>query len=245
MTTATTLRDRLIDVLDECRLRERDELVPLVDAEAADPSKRPAQGWTHKDHLAHLAAWRDIAAEVLRAARGTTPAPPTIGIDQLDQHNAGIYEANRDRDPEEIKQYSFESYVRLGAELDACSDEVLRSPRPDRPEMETWRVLPGNLETHVAMHLSQLHLEKGDFDAAEKTELWAYDVAGRAADDQASRAGNIYNLGCFYARAGRVEPAVARFREAFAGDRNLVEWARNDPDLDRIRSHPAIKALMA
>ncbi len=235
---ATELRDRLLQVLDECRVREREELVPLIEATG------PPEGWTYKDHLAHLAAWREIAAEVLRAARGVGPVPEAVGVDQLDATNARIYELNRDRTPEDVKQYGFETYVRLAAELDACSDEILLSPRPDRPEMETWRVLPGNLETHVAMHLSQLHLEEGDYAAAEKAELWAFEVARKAAPDDRARAGTSYNLGCFYARAGRVEPAVARLREAFAGDPTLVEWARSDPDLDRLREHPAIRALL-
>jgi hypothetical protein len=235
---ATELRDRLLEVLDECRLRERDELVPLLKTpETPGP-------WSYKDHLAHLAAWRDFAGSVLRAARGEGPVPPTIGLDRLDAENARIYAANRDRSPEEVEQDSFESYVRLAAELAACSEEVLHGPRPDRPEMETWRVLPGNLETHVAMHLSQLHLERGDFEAAEKAETWAYEVAGRAAEDATSRAGNLYNLGCFYARAGLAAPAVERFRVAFREGPHLVEWARNDPDLDRIREDPALKQLM-
>jgi hypothetical protein len=235
---ATELRDKLLEVLDECRLRERDELVPLIESDARSP------GWTYKDHLAHLSAWRDHAADVLRAARGAGPVPPAIGVEQLDTENARIYAASRDRSAADVVQDAFESYVRLAAELDACSDEVLRGPRPDRPEMETWRVLPGNLETHVAMHLSQLHLEDGDFDAAENTELWAYDVSNRAATDAASRAGSVYNLGCFYARAGLAAPAVERFRTAFAGDLTLLEWARNDPDLDKIRDDPALRQLV-
>jgi hypothetical protein len=235
---ATELRDRLLEVLDECRIRERDELVPLLEA------PQPESGWTYKDHLAHLAAWRDFAGAVLRAARGEGPTPRAVGLDQLDEENARIYAANRDRSAEDVKQYSFESYVQLGAELAACSDPVLHSPRPDRPEMETWRVLPGNLETHVAMHLSQLHLEHGDFAAAEQAEQWAYAVAGRAAEDDVSRAGNLYNLGCFYARAGQVAPAVERFTVAFAGNPQLVDWARNDPDLDRVRDDPAVRQLL-
>ena len=69
-------------------------------------------------------------------------------------------------------------------------------------------------------------------------------MAGRAAQDQASQAGTVYNLACFYARAGQVAPAVQRFRDAFAGDPSLVAWARNDPDLDKIRDHPAMRELV-
>jgi len=236
---ANELRDRLLEVLGECRVRERDELVPLVDAEA------PQRGWTYKDHLAHLAAWRDHGADVLRAARGAGPVPRTIGLDLLDEENARIHALNKDRSGEDVKQYAFESYVRLAAELDLCTDEVLHLPRPDRPEMETWRVLPGDLETHLGMHLSQLLLERGDFDAAEKVEVWAYEASNRAAADTPSRAGSLYNLGCFYARAGRAGEAAERFRTAFAASPGLVEWARTDPDLDRVRDDPAVAELLA
>jgi hypothetical protein len=54
-------------------------------------------------------------------------------------------------------------------------------------------------------------------------------------DDPRQRAEATYNLGCFYATAGRPDEAVPLVREALAGAPDLREWAAQDPDLASIR----------
>lgn len=51
-----------------------------------------------------------------------------------------------------------------------------------------------------------------------------------------------YNLGCYLARLGRPDEAVAEVRAAIARDPNAKEWAAGDGDLDPIREHPGFPA---
>lgn len=51
-----------------------------------------------------------------------------------------------------------------------------------------------------------------------------------------------YNLGCYLARLGRADEAVACIVEAMRHEPRVAEWAAGDSDLDPIRDHPAFPA---
>ena len=53
----------------------------------------------------------------------------------------------------------------------------------------------------------------------------------------------IYNLGCFYARNGEADRAIAAVGEALPLIPSLVEWSKQDTDLDSLRDLPAFQAL--
>ena len=59
------------------------------------------------------------------------------------------------------------------------------------------------------------------------------------------RSNTIYKPGCFYALNGMAEKAVACVQEAFGmpDGKRLMEWSKQNTDLDAIRSEPAFKAL--
>ncbi|MDQ3866328.1 MAG: hypothetical protein M3304_05820 [Actinomycetota bacterium] len=65
----------------------------------------------------------------------------------------------------------------------------------------------------------------------------AVDVMRDALERHADDAGFLYNLACFEALAGRSEDALDHLRRASELEPEKVrEWARDDPDLDSIRS---------
>lgn len=72
------------------------------------------------------------------------------------------------------------------------------------------------------------HVRAGDWERAVETV-----EAGlpRYADNPAL----LYNLGCYEARAGRRDEAIAHVRRALELDPKLREWAEDDEDLDSIR----------
>ena len=72
-------------------------------------------------------------------------------------------------------------------------------------------------------------------------EEWdkAIEVLERHLAETPDNAGTLYNLACALARAGRREEALARLREAVAGEDRFLELAQTDDDLASIRDDPS------
>jgi len=189
-------------------------------------------GWTARDHLAHLARWREHAAAVLDAARTGAPAPV---VPDEDERNAEIYAETHGLAASEVTGRAAASYDRLLAAIEACSDEDLLKPRRPDSDAPVWGVVPGNGETHAAQHLVYWHRGRGDHEAAERVARRLHAIETEAFTDRGMRAAATYNLGCFYATAGRPDEALDLVRQALALDPGLRDWAMQDGDLESIR----------
>ena len=230
------LRERLLAIVDATRDRERELLALCDDVDAAEPGR-----WTAKDHVAHLTWWRNHAADVVRAARLGIPVER---FDDIDAANERTYRIYRDRSADDVREDSVISYLALAREIEAAAADDFRLPRPDRPEMETWQVVPPNLEGHLAEHLSQWYLEQGDENAADSAQLWAFHL-DETFDSPKGRAAGAFNLACYYAKRGRADDAISRLRDALALHPELVAWARADSDLESIRDRTEVRTLLA
>lgn len=94
-----------------------------------------AGGWSIKDIVAHITGWRRRTVLRFRAA-----LDPTVDItpdypaeldedDEVDEINAWIYKANRDRPLSDVLNDSREVFQQLVAAVDALSDEQLNDPQ--------------------------------------------------------------------------------------------------------------------
>ena len=225
----------LIETLEAAQAREG-ELIALAGDEPALVEDR----WTAKDHVAHLAWWRDHAAHVVDAARRGETYPE---IADIDAENARTYDESRDRPAHDVKLAAADSYAALISALRSTTDADLMRPRVGR-KGQIWRSIPADGHQHVGLHLIQWHLEQNDADEAERIALWVREWDDRFADGE-SRSAAAYNLGCFYARVGRADQATALIAASLELDPSLREWAREDPDLVSIRDSPKVRSLLA
>lgn len=123
-----------------------------------------AQGWSVKDHLAHLAAWERSMAYLLRGR----PRHEGLGVPEetylragVDEVNAAIHARTRDRSPDEALADFRDAHRELLAALEPLSyDDLLRPYShylPDEPGEETGEPvltrLLGNTTEHYAEHL--------------------------------------------------------------------------------------------
>ena len=94
-----------------------------------------AGGWSIKDIVAHITGWRRRTVLRFQAA-----LDPTVDMtpywpaeldedDEVDQINAWIYKANRDRPLADVLNDSREVFQQLVAEVSALSDEQLNDPQ--------------------------------------------------------------------------------------------------------------------
>ena len=227
------MKQELLEALADTRRREAD-LAALCTAEPPDPDGR----WRAQDHLAHIAWLRDRDAQIIEAVRTGGEIPPHFEGDL----SAEIYSATRDHTAATVIANAERSWDQILSAIGACAKEDLERPHPHRQDRKLIDGSPGD---HLGAHLMWCYLEAGDDEAAEAVQLWARDLSNRLSDDPRSRGLASYNLGCFYARVGRVDDAVTLLREGFEGAPYLKEWAERDPDLDPIRESPELKELLA
>jgi hypothetical protein len=229
------LKKRLLQTLAASAEREAE----LHRLSAEPPPAGPGE-WSAKDHVAHLAHWRRHAGEVLTALR-TGAAPPDTG--DIDALNAEVLATNKERSADDINEDALASYAELARAIDDCSDDDLLRPRPGR-ETLAWEVVPPNGHLHLGEHLGFWHLEHGDVQAADQALKWMLEVHEAAFTDPRSRSFAEYNLACYFAKQGRTAEAASRIARSFELNPTLKEWARNDPDLDRIRDEPELHAIL-
>jgi len=233
-------KEQLRLLMKEAREKEASALVPYVD----DSTPSEPDRWSAKDNLAHLTAWRLLAAAELDAVR-TGLGSSTVTEETQEGHNARVYEATHTQPAALVRDASDRSWDTLATALEACSDEDLEKPRLRRPEQVVWQVIPGNTYFHVAQHVGWWSTERGADETAEDVAIWAHDLATTTFPAERSRGIADYNLGCFYAARGQAEKAIPLLRSGFELNPTLREVAVHDTDLDPIRSAPELVDLLA
>lgn len=221
----TDLRAGLIEGLQHARAVEREIFA------AQDPAERdtpPADGgWSAKDTLAHLSAWRQRQTDKLSAQREgrAEPPPPAADIDDI---NAILHDERAGWTWERAASDAESTADGLMAEVAAASDETLGDPK-------VAGSILGDGPEHDLGHLVQL----APTDALRSRVL---DLAGatRAIVDRGgwptrTAAYARYNLACFHALGGRLDAARALLRQALPDSEELRAHAPNDDDLIALR----------
>jgi hypothetical protein len=113
-------------------------------AAVADEPVPADGGYRVKDHIAHVAAWRRRAADVLRGAGE--------GITDVDGWNARAYERTRDLPADEVVREARDSWSDLIGEIEKLTEEQLHGPHPFNPDLELWVVVFANGSKHFEEH---------------------------------------------------------------------------------------------
>jgi hypothetical protein len=199
-----------------------------------------AEQWAPKEVIAHLGFWKHSQMERLAAeARGETL-----------QDSRDYQTINTESWPEHARLTWDESVARsdastraLIATLEAIPPETLASDDKDAANRLMSLTL-GNTTEHVAAHMSDFFLSLGDVEGAKRVNQTLLDEAISANLGPVVEGSARYNQGCFYALNGFVDEALGSLRQAFALRPDLIDWARQDTDLNNLRANPAFQALV-
>lgn len=223
--TPADLRDGLIAGLRAARATERAIFA------AYEPTERDAPaadgGWSPKDVLAHLGAWRRHQADRLAARReGRDEAAFPAG--ETDEINAVLHAERAGWSWDRVLADTTAATELLIVEIEVAADETLANDRMVGSIM-------GNGPEHDLAHLPALAARVG---LEERIAALAGDVA--AAVDSGglpTRAAAYarYNLACFHALAGRLDEARALLRVALPASDELRAFAPDDGDLVALR----------
>jgi hypothetical protein len=232
------VKQKLRGLIPIAREKEAADLVPFVND---DPAPEAGQ-WTAKDQLAHLTVWRQVAASELRAAHRGEPEP--VISDDDDHENGKIYDRTHDLPAASIISDAVRAWDELASALEESTEDELASPRQRHPREQYWHVIVNQTCRHIAAHLAYWHHERGDEKAEEAVTRWARDLAVATFPGEPQAGVGEYNLGCFYALRGRAAEAIPYLRRGIELRPDLREWAKEDTDLDPIRSTTELAELL-
>ena len=155
-------KQQLLDSLAEIGPQFDAFIASLTPAQLAGP--RDAASWTVKDHLAHIATWRNGMTALLQhqgryEAMGVPPALGAPGA--YDQMNDIIFKLHKGKPPAIILVMVRDAHMRFMRQLDSLSDDALHKTysyyQPNEPGRDTgapilnWVI--GNTSHHFLEHL--------------------------------------------------------------------------------------------
>jgi uncharacterized damage-inducible protein DinB len=138
------------------------ELVNQVE-DAAGLNKVGADGWTVKDHLAHVAAWEHSLLALLEGRDRSGAMGLNEPLEEIDSVNEAIRKLHSTDTADETLGYFRDSHAQLVAALGKLSDADLEKPyshyQPSDPEEKRpvggW--VAGNTYEHYAEHIDWIN----------------------------------------------------------------------------------------
>ena len=223
--TLNDLRAGLIEGLLAARAAERDVLAAVDPTALETPA--PDGGWSPKDVLAHLAAWRGHQVERLAAIRDGRDEPTNVAA-ETDEINATIHAERADWPWDRVLSDAEDSSTALVAEVEAASPATLAVDR-------TSGSIMGNGPEHSLAHLPPIAARVGVAPRVVQLANEIEAIIDRGGWPSRSAAYARYNLACFYALSGRLDDARALLRQALPEQEELRTFAPVDDDLVALR----------
>ena len=239
--TEQTIKEKLLKLVADVHVEEQTLWASLSSEE------RNACGeidcWGPKDYLAHSTFWTERLVTQLQAAAGGEPPKK---IDDFQETNEEVYDAYKDRNWEDVLAWATEVNDQLQSMLDSLSEEKLQDS--EGPEGAGGQPLWQNVAVtgiyHPLHHVADVYLQRGDFSSAQVfMERVAEDMAMLDGGD--TWQGSMqYNLACFFALHDKPRQALDILEITFKRAPTLVEWSKQDTDLDSLRELPEFQAML-
>ena len=193
-------------------------------------------------NLDMLSAHAD-ADEVMTWLQGFKRAPRTLG--DFQPINEQIFEERREHSWQQVLDDAEHTYAALTEHVRAIDAQALLDPQ--RFAWNNGQTLAasilGNGFWHPIEHVARFYDARGEPDRA--SELLEQTIVREPALEAfpSDRGAALYNLACFYATTGHPDKALPLLPDALRLRPDLVEWSKEDSDLDALRDVPAFKAL--
>lgn len=230
-------KTRLIELLDRAYADQQAFAATLSEADRAATGTR--EHWAIKDALSHIALWQRLSVERVAAIVQGKEPPNT---DDYLAINDAHFEAHRDRLWAATIAEAETAYWALAAQTQSLSDEDLTDPQ--RFVHANGRALARSIVSngfwHPEAHLAQLYVERGEIERANQSQE---EVTALMESIPEERNAARYNLACYYAMSGQQARALTELASALKLNPDLIEWSKQDSDLDSLRNDPAYVAL--
>jgi len=198
--------------------------------------------WSAKDNLFHCLFWAGNQLEILETLEK--------GEKWQDPENNDFEVINKDMFPqfeskswEDGREMTEEKYQGVRNYLGRIDNDALQVIREER-ENPIWREILGMYVTHPMIHLWEQLTEAGKVDTVADIFGDKYHEMLLGLDDSDQfRGGVFYNQACLLALTDKLNEAATVLGKALKLTPALIDWSKEDSDLDALRELPEFKAL--
>jgi tetratricopeptide (TPR) repeat protein len=219
------------------------DLDTLLDGLTTAQKKRRGEldDWSASDILTHLTFYNNHFIGQIEAAEKDERVQ---AADYYLILNDGIFIRNVDKDFETAQAEEKESFVKAPALFEGMDADVLADPEKyefmeDNSPLN--RAL-GTLGWHVSSHICDFYVQQGELD---KAVIMQEAMAESYKQFPTWKDNAVYNLACFYSLQGMKEKALENLKVVFKDSPRLLEWSKQDADMDLLRDDPEFQALTA
>ena len=239
--TLSTEQNALLALIDRAYAAQNEWVAGLSDAErelVGTPER-----WSAKDMLAHITFWQQVMIDRLNMVRrGETP---TLFGD-FQPVNERIFDERNTHSWQQVRDEAAAAYAAAGEHVRTFDTATLTER--DRFAWNHNEPLVSNILSnsywHPLEHAARFAIERGDNAHAIALMDDAIVNEPALAVFPHDRATALFNLACLYATTGLPAQALALLPESFALRPDLIEWSKQDSDLDSIRDTPEFQELV-
>jgi hypothetical protein len=201
------------------------------------------EDWSAKDVISHITARKALMADSLLAV---SEARSQTGSEDLDHENAVLFKEYHDMTWDEVLRLAADALQRVVAHVESFGEQALARREkffPWQGERPMWRLIVGSGYIHPIAHMAEYHRNRGDREQAGRIigEM-ARSMVGL--DDGSVWQGDVkYSLACHYSLLGAKAEAIRELQESLVLNPGLIDWSKEDPDLDAIRGEPEYQAI--
>jgi len=232
-----SIKPGLLELLRQARADQQQWFSDLTEAERS--AIGTLKQWAAKDIAAHLAYWVQHAVQVLVCA-ARNEEPPRA--DDYLRVNDEVFLEMRDRPWTEIWAKMDQAYNDLAAQVQRIDEDALADPKHfawQKDQALSGQVISGGY-SHPLAHFAQFYFDRGEVARANQLQE---KMTARLLELPGARDAARYNLACYYATTGQRDRALTELRESLRLNPKLIEWSKQDTDLDSLRDDPAYQAL--
>lgn len=234
-----TSKDQLISII-EATVQEFRELERLLSPEKLE-EKGTLKKWTVRDDVLHCAFYVQQFSDRMAWPRDHAKVD---GSDYLTV-NDDVWTSHQSESWVEALKKLEDACRAVIAGLQPLSEEELNNSGTF-----TWLggrsvadYVPGLVFTHGLMHIQYTFVREGMAEAAIKNADKAYKMAEALDSSEAGQGRNLYNKACSYALAGHKAEAIPMVILAVKLAPDLLEWSKQDSDLESLRDDPQFLAI--
>lgn len=203
------------------------------------------EDWSAKDNLFHNMFWANYHLKRLETFERDGVWPEREDGGDFDKTNAAIFATYQHQSWDEAHAAIRDQYAHTDAYLARTSDdELLAEVEFEGQPRAKWRIVAGDSVMHPMSHLWEYLHQHGQHDLLD--DLFGESFTARLlalSDDDQWQGTTLYNLACIYALSGNTDRAISQLGQALKLNPGLVEWSKQDSDLESLRDEPAFQAL--